>query len=153
MPLRGSCRRIRVKFEIDGPLISVGNWHCTACRKTQGVAFRTHARVRRSDFRWLAGQHLVQPSQSSPGFHRGFRARFSAPVVNWNTADSKYGRRNPATPETYDIAVASLDDYPGVTPGFHPFVAFKAPWLTITNDLLQFDGFPDKTVTAKCDAP
>ena len=153
MPLRGSCRRISVKFEIDGPLMGVGNCHSTACRKTQGAAFRTRAHVRRSNSCWLAGQHLVQSSQSSPGFHRGFRAHFSALVVNWNTAESEYGRRIPATLETYGIALASLDDDPGVTPGVHSFVAFKAPWFTITDDLPQFDGFPDKTVTAKCDAP
>ena len=109
MALRGSCRCGGVRFEIDGPLMGVGHCHCTTCRKTQGAAFRTRARVRRSDFRWVAGEELLQSSQSTPGFHRGFCGRCGSPVVNWNTADSEYGRRNPATLETYGIALADWD--------------------------------------------
>ena len=152
MALRGSCRCGGIRFEIDGPLMGVGNCHCTTCRKTQGAAFRTRARVRRADFHWLAGQELLHSSESTPGFHRGFCRTCGAPVVNWNSADSEYGRRNPATLETYGIAVATLDDDPGVTPGFHAFVAFKAPWFTITDDLPQFPGFPEESVTARADA-
>lgn len=142
MPLHGSCQCGGVRFEIDGPLSGVGHCHCNACRKAQGAAFRTRARVRRADFRWIAGEDLLRSHQSSPGFHRGFCGRCGSPVANWNTADSEYGKRNPASLETYGIAVASLDGDPGVTAGFHAFVAFKARWFTITDDLPQYDGYP-----------
>jgi len=67
-------------------------------------------------------------------------------VVNWNTAESEYGQRNPASLETYGIAVASLEGDPGVRPGFHAFVVFKAPWFEITDGLPQFEGYPVEKV-------
>ena len=70
----------------------VGNCHCNACRKAQGAAFRTRARVRRADFRWVSEKTLVRSLQTSPGFHS--------------------------------------------------FVAFKAPWFEITGGLPQFEGYP-----------
>jgi hypothetical protein len=151
--LRGSCRCGGIRFEIHGPLMGVGHCHCNACRKSQGAAFRTRARVRRSDFRWIDGEDLMRSSQSTPGFFRGFCGRCGAPVVNWNTAESEYGQRSPASLETYGIAIASLDDDPGVTPGFHAFVAFKAPWFAITDDLPQFPGFPDPSDMTRDPSP
>ncbi len=144
MVLRGGCQCGAVVFEIDGPLMGVGHCHCGACRRAQGAAFRTRARVKRSDFRWVAGEGLVRSHQTSPGFHRGFCGQCGSPVVNWNTGESEYGQRNPASLETYGIAVASLEGDPGVRPGFHCFVAFKAPWFEITDGLPQFAGYPEE---------
>ena len=117
MVLRGGCQCGGVRFEIDGPLMGVGNCHCGACRTTQGAAFRTRARVRRNDFRWVAGKELVRSHQSSPGFHRGFCGQCGSPVVNWYSAEAEYSQRNPASLETYGIAVASLEGDPGVPAG------------------------------------
>ena len=132
MVLRGGCQCGGVRFEIDGPLMGVGNCHCGACRKAQGAAFRTQARVRRADFRWVSGEELVRSHQTSPGFHRGFCGQCGSPVVNWNSAEAEYSQRNPA----------SLEGDPGVRPGFHAFVAFKAPWFEITDGLPQFELYP-----------
>jgi hypothetical protein len=38
--------------------------------------------------------------------------------------------------------MGTLDDDPGIRPTFHVFVGSKAPWFEITDQLLQFDGFP-----------
>ena len=51
-----------------------------------------------------------------------------------------------ASLETYGIAVASLEGDPGVRPGFHCFVAFKAPWFEITDGLPQYEGYPVEKV-------
>ena len=142
MTLRGSCQCGGIRFEIDGPLMGVGHCHCNACRKAQGAAFRTRARVRRSDFRWIAGEDLLRSHVSSPGFHRGFCGQCGSPVVNRNGPEAEYSKQNPASMQTYGIAIGSLDGDPGVAPGFHAFVAFKAAWFTITDDLPQHDGFP-----------
>jgi hypothetical protein len=42
------------------------------------------------------------------------------------------------------IPFGALDDDPGVTPGFHVFVAYKAPWFDITGKLPQFPELPKK---------
>ena len=42
------------------------------------------------------------------------------------------------------MQMSNLDDDPGVSPEFHVFVAFKAPWFTITDDLPQFATLPPR---------
>ena len=80
--LHGSCLCGGVKFEISGPLSHLLNCHCSKCRKQHGAAFRSRARVRVEDFRWLQGEELVSYYESSPGFHRGFCSRCGSPIVN-----------------------------------------------------------------------
>jgi hypothetical protein len=145
MALRGGCLCGGVKFEITGPLVGVANCHCSRCRKAHSAAFRSRARVRRADFKWLQGEELVKYHESSPDYHRGFCGNCGSPVLNWNGPDSEYGRSNPASLTTFGIALGSLDDDPGVRPEFHAFVAYKAPWFTITDDLPQF---PEWTTNA-----
>ena len=48
----------------------------------------------------------------------------------------------PAAVAEYGIALATLDDDPGVRPGLHIFVGSKAPWFEITDDLPQYSEYP-----------
>ena len=36
------------------------------------------------------------------------------------------------------VALATLDDDPGVRPGAHSFIVDKALWFTVTDDLRQY---------------
>jgi hypothetical protein len=51
-------------------------------------------------------------------------------------------------PAQYGLPLGALDDDPGIKPKIHVFVAYKAPWFDITDDLQQFpelrikDGLP-----------
>ena len=38
----------------------------------------------------------------------------------------------------YGVAVATLDDDPGVCPDAHAFIVDKALWFTVTDDLPQY---------------
>jgi hypothetical protein len=40
------------------------------------------------------------------------------------------------------VPLGTLDDDPGVRPELHVYVANKAPWFTITDDLPQFAAGP-----------
>jgi hypothetical protein len=100
MPVvRGSCLCGGVKYEITGPLMRSGHCHCSNCRKAHGAAFRSRARVRVEDFKWVQGKELVKYFESSPGFHRGFCSICGSPIVN----------RPHRTPEL-GIALGGLDD-------------------------------------------
>jgi hypothetical protein len=57
--LLGSCLCGEIQFEINGKLYEPLNCHCSMCRKAQGAAFRSRARVRSGDFRWIAGERLL----------------------------------------------------------------------------------------------
>ena len=47
-------------------------------------------------------------------------------------------RTRPHAPSRYGIALATLNDDPGLRPAAHTFVAYKAPWFEITDDLPQY---------------
>ena len=44
--------------------------------------------------------------------------------------------------EYFALALGSLDDDPGARPERHIFVASKAPWYAIADDLPQFAQYP-----------
>jgi hypothetical protein len=130
--LRGSCLCGHVTFEIDGQVSSALNCHCSMCRKAQGAAFRSRARVNAHEFRFTSGEELVTWYESSQGTHRGFCRQCGSPILS----------RFDHSPRYFGLPLGTLDDDPGIRPGFHVFVASKAPWHVITDDLPQFDALP-----------
>ena len=140
--LRGSCLCGGVKFEITGPLLRPLNCHCSLCHKQHGAAFRTRARVKRSDFHWLQGENLVSYYQATPGYSRGFCQVCGSPVVNRAEPDWPSAQAHPVTLTEFGIALATLDDDPGVRAESHMFVRSKAPWHEITDNLPQYEAYP-----------
>lgn len=127
----GSCLCGEVRYRI-GALSGLLHCHCTMCRKAQGSAFRSRARVRVRDFEWLGGEGLVRYFQSSPGTHRGFCSNCGSPVLTRFDADVRH----------YGIALGLLDDDPVLRPTMHVHVASKAPWYDITDELPQWADVP-----------
>jgi hypothetical protein len=140
--IRGSCLCGGVKFEIAGPLIRPLNCHCTFCRKQQGAAFRSRARVLRDHFKWLQGEELVTYFEATPGYRRGFCRVCGSPILNRAEPHSPFAIKNPSILKEYGIALGVLDDDPGMRPESHVFVCSKAPWFEITDDLPQYPGYP-----------
>ena len=130
--LTGTCLCSGVAFEVVGPLTQALNCHCTMCRKAQGAAFRTRARVHTADFRFTRGADLVTYFESSPGNHRGFCRVCGSPIHS----------RFDDHPEVLGLPLGLLDQDPGVKPGCHVFVGSKAAWHDITDALPQFPGLP-----------
>ncbi len=130
--IRGSCLCGRIRYEISGELYDGLNCHCSMCRKAQGAAFRSRARVRSVDFRLLSGDQLLTFFASSPGNHRGFCGVCGSPILSKFDAD----------PSVLSLPLGTLDDDPGIRPQMHVFVASKAPWFTIADDLPQFAELP-----------
>jgi hypothetical protein len=140
--VRGSCLCGGVKYEIVGPLMRPLNCHCSLCRKQHGAAFRSRARVRRSDFKWIAGEELVTYYEATPGYRRGFCRVCGSPIINRAEPHSRLAGSHPQTLAEFGIALGTLDDDPGVRPESHIFVDSKAPWFEITDDLPQFAELP-----------
>jgi hypothetical protein len=106
------------------------------CRKAHGAAFRSRASVKASDFRWTQGAELVTFYESSSGTHRGFCRVCGSPLLS----------RFDFEPSVYGLPLGALDDDPGVKPKRHVFVAHKAPWHDIADDLPRFPELPPKSV-------
>jgi hypothetical protein len=131
--LRGSCLCGQVRYEVSGKLCDPLNCHCSMCRKAQGAAFRSRARVQSRDFRWTSGEHLLTFFESSPGNHRGFCRVCGSPIL------SKFD----AGGSVLSLPLGTLDDDPGIRPQMHVYIASKAPWFTISDDLPQFAVLPE----------
>jgi hypothetical protein len=100
--LRGSCLCGGVRYGITGPLSGALNCHCSMCRKAHGAAFRSRARIKATDFRWVQGEELVTYYESSPGNHRGFCRVCGSPLLSRFDAD----------PSSYGLPLGALDDDP-----------------------------------------
>jgi hypothetical protein len=142
MAVRGSCLCGGVTFEIAGPLMAPLHCHCSQCRKQHGAAFRSRVRVMAADVRWLSGEDLIKFHETPRGYLRGFCRECGSPVINktgpnWTSPAEFPG----GGPPQYGIPLATLDN-PGVRPACHTFVADKAPWYDIDDDLPQYPGYP-----------
>jgi len=130
--LRGSCLCGGIRYEINGKLYEALNCHCSMCRKAQGAAFRSRARVRSADFRWTCGEDLLNFFESSPGNYRGFCRICGSPILSKFDFDTT----------VISLPLGLLDDDPGIRPRMHVYVASKATWFTISDDLPQFAELP-----------
>jgi hypothetical protein len=91
-----------------------------------------------SDFKWAQGEDLVTFYESTPGIFRGFCRVCGSPIINKFGAGTPIAQRDPKAPSRYGIALATLDEDPRVRPAAHIFVACKAPWYEIIDDLPQY---------------
>ena len=124
---QGSCLCGAVRYQINGPLNDVLNCHCSMCRKLHAAAFRTRAKVAIADWTTTAGAQLITFYESSPGEHKGFCSRCGSSLLT----------RFDTQPEVLGVPLGTLDTDPGVRASRHVFVASKAPWFSITDDLPQ----------------
>ena len=126
--LRGSCLCGSVRYEVSGPVHDVHHCHCSMCRKAHGAAFSTFARLSAADFRIVAGADQVQSYRSSAPIERTFCA----------TCGARLTIRFDGMPQTVWASLATFDDDPGVRPDTHMFVASKAPWDEINDELPKY---------------
>jgi hypothetical protein len=129
--VKGSCLCGGVRYEIDGEVGPMAHCYCSMCRKQHGAPFVTWVGVNASDFRWVKGEELIARYRSSPGLQRGF----------CRTCGSNLPLPDPAE-QTFFLPAGTLDDDPRARPAAHIFVASKAPWVEINDDLPQFDEYP-----------
>ena len=133
MKLTGSCLCGGIRYEVDGGFGLVVNCHCAMCRKATGAAFRTRASVSAAAFRWTRGDDLVSKYESSPGETRTFCRVCGATLPTFFEHH----------PDEIGLPLGTLDGDPEVRPSAHVWVASKAPWWNITDDLPQYsEGIP-----------
>ena len=98
------------------------------CRKATGAAFGTYAEVKIENLKIVSGAEVVMRYRSSPGVERTFCARCGSTLQF--VSEKNAGK--------VEVALGTLDDDPGLHVLRHIFVASKAPWFEITDDLPQF---------------
>ena len=130
MAIRGSCLCGAVSYEIIGSFKTMGNCHCSICRKSHGAAFATWGIIDSDQFCWTSGEEFLQTYESSPGRQRCFCRRCGSPLVS-----SHSGRVG-------EVVIGTVDGDPDMRPSEHIFVGSKASWFEITDGLPQHVEWP-----------
>ena len=126
--LKGSCLCGAVRYEVSGPVHDIHHCHCSMCRKSHGTAFSTFARLKTADFRYGAGEEHVRAYRSSAPIERTF----------CDTCGERLTVRFDGMPDTVWVSVGTLEGDPGVRARSHMFVASKAPWDEISDEVPQY---------------
>lgn len=127
----GACLCDAVRYEIDeGALSPIWFCHCSQCRRARGTAFQPGAVCSRRKFRWLRGEDAIAEHRRPTGYRTRFCRTCGSPTPVFVEGT-----------ELVWIPVGTLDGDPGQRPVHHQFVASKAPWFEITDDLPCYDEF------------
>jgi len=125
--LRGSCVCGTVRYEINAAPWTMYYCHCGTCRKATGTSFATNLIVAADDFVVVAGREALKAYESSPRKHRHFCGACGSPIYS----------QGEATKSIVSVRAGTVDGDPGVRPSVHAYVASKAPWTEIHDDLPQ----------------
>lgn len=120
----GGCLCGAIRYEVEGPLGPLVFCHCGQCRKAQGTAFASSVPVPVARFTLVSGADKLKCYRASAPKGRYFCAECGSPI---------YSRIDGA--ETLRLRAGSLDAPVALVPAAHIFVADKASWFDITDDL------------------
>ena len=129
---QGQCLCGKIRYEITTALGEAHHCHCSICRRTHGAPFSTFVQVASSGFRIVDGAQHLRAYHASPPCERTF----------CDTCGSRLTFRFDGMPDALWVSVGTLDPQPTLAPSAHMFVASKAPWFEITDDLPQFPEYP-----------
>jgi len=124
----GSCLCGEVAYELRRPL-RMYHCHCSRCRRARSAAHATNIVAKSEDFGFTRGQELVAEYELPEA--RFFGVAFC----------TRCGGETPRVSRergTVNVPAGTLDTDPGMRPQAHIYVASKAPWFQITDDLPQF---------------
>ena len=124
---QGSCLCGAVRYEIDGEQGPMVFCHCRPCRKANASAFNAAAGVSKSQFRIVSGEETLKEWESSPGVYRVFCGGCGAPLFS----------KRDAMPDLLRLRIGTLDTPVEGKPTAHIFVAEKAEWFDICDNLPQ----------------
>src|SRR5512139_52064 len=127
--LRSSCLCGAVTWEVGGELQFMSHCHCSRCRKTRGAAFATEVAAPAGGYT-MRGREHVAGFASSAELTRYFCAVCGSTVPGQPWQGLVF------------VPAGNFADDPGVRPLAHIFVASKAPWYEVPDQLPRFDAYP-----------
>lgn len=125
----GGCLCGAVRYELGAAPLFMANCHCATCRKWSGAAHSSNVGVPPERFRVTQGMELLRAYRHEDRKDMVFCSRCGSSVLVIDTwPDGALVR----------LRAGTLDSDPTLRPMVHAFVAWKAPWHTITDDVAQF---------------
>ena len=130
--LTGRCLCGALEYRVPDAFEYALNCHCSECRRTTGSAFKPLAGIKRDQLSLVSGEDRILIYGDTAGghdLHCATCGSFLYSVVR----DGAY----------VHVAMGTLVDEPTIGPAMHIFVGSKAKWHVITDDLPQYETFPD----------
>jgi hypothetical protein len=131
----GSCLCGAVRYEVSGPYQWMTHCHCSMCRKHHGALHGTTVGVDPKNFHWTQGENEIVHYRASAAFERPFCGRCGSVVPD-------------TSGESVICPAGNLADDLEMKPRAHIFVKSKSPLYEITDQLRQFDEYPEGYGTA-----
>ena len=133
MMIRGRCECAAIQYQAGGELWDFSHCHCGQCRRLQGAPFVSFVGVEEEQISWQRGRDELKVYASSPKNDRYFCPHCGAHIMVISQDE----------PGTAYLTMGCVEGDPDLPPGSHQFVASKAPWLDICDDLPQYPGSID----------
>ena len=129
--LAGQCYCGDVRYQVEDSFLYAANCHCSQCRRTTSSAFKPFAGIEREKLTLGQGADalLIVGEPEGHDAHCAHCGSLLYSVVR----DGAF----------VHVAMGTLVDAPSIRPNKHIFVGSKAPWFEITDDLPQYQAFPD----------
>jgi hypothetical protein len=130
--LRGGCYCGATGYEVADEFRYAMNCHCSQCRRTTGAACKPFAGIDIGKISMTQGQEtalIVGEADAAHDVHCGACGSLLYSVVRENAFAH--------------VAMGTLIDPPSIRPQMHIMVGSKATWHDITDDLPQFEAFPE----------
>lgn len=128
--IKGSCLCQKCSYEAGGELFDVLHCHCSICRKLHGSAFATYGGVLKDKFNWTSNTSTLNKYQSPNGVARYFCGNCSSLLISIDNSE----------PDTIYLSLGGVDSNNDINPEYHQFVASKASWHEINDNLPKYDG-------------
>ncbi len=129
--VRGSCLCGAIEYEVELVPEKVFNCHCSLCRKSHGAAFATQAFAKAETLKFLKGGGLLSEYQGRRGI-RAFCSSCGSKLMNYAPDKSQY----------LSVALACVDGDIDIKPVADCFVASKAGWSTLSDDIPSYKMLP-----------
>lgn len=131
----GGCQCGQLRYSITGEPIAVVACHCGHCQKQSGSAFGMTMVIKKSAFKWLAGQpRKIELTADSGNKKKG---EFCG------NCGSRIRNENAMLPDSYNLKPGTLDDTSWFEPIAHVWVGTKQPWSNIPEGMPTFEGNPE----------
>ncbi len=127
--LAGQCLCGAVRYAVADEFKYALNCHCSDCRRATGSAFKAFAGIERRKLKITAGREQILifgDENANHDVHCKVCCSLLYSVVGHGAS--------------VHVTLGTLVDAPQIRSKAHIFVADKAPWFEITDDLPQYDG-------------
>ena len=127
----GRCLCGAIKFTIQGGIKNIVYCHCSLCRKAQGSAFATNGNVEMKKFNFISGQNNLTSYKTSETQSKLFCKTCGSPIMS----------KNSLTPDMIRVRLGTIESDIVERPEAHIFVASKANWENISDNIPQYDKY------------